>query len=113
MAVDITIAELASDLRIVGTADDPLPAAAQAELRRHRQTAIAIIEKRTSGAPVDVENSAASAMVGYLYDRPTAPQGSRFANVWINSGASSLLADWIIRPTATIGEFVETSEEEV
>ena len=67
------------------------------QLRGFQTLARALVAKSAPEAPGDVQTEAIVAVVSYLYDRPSASSGSRFANVWKNSGAAAMLRAWTVR----------------
>ena len=72
-------------------------------LTRYLATATALVEDYAAGAPENIQNTAASMIVGYLYDAPVS-QGARFANALANSGAQLLLSRWQSRRVAIVGD---------
>lgn len=69
----------------------------EAQLKGHQNLARALVGQQAPNAPNEVQLEAVISIVGYLYDRPSAASGARFANVWRNSGASSMLRPWLKR----------------
>ena len=92
MAVEITVAELASAVRVSDSAEET------AEVTRLRDYAITAIARHLGGeyegAPVAVVNEATVRLVGYLFDQPTASRGSSYANALRFSGAARMLLPW-------------------
>lgn len=100
---EITVAQLATDLRLIGApTEDVLPADTEI-LGRLLPMAKQIVDDRTDDVPEALRNAAISVIVAYMYDKPSTSQHSRFANVWVNSGASSILSNYVVRPTAELG----------
>ena len=99
----VTVADVALDLRLVTQAEEDLDAGLSAMLARHLGAAAAIVEQRAPGAPEALADAATIAIAAYLFDRPSAPSGSRFANAWTNSGASSMLARYVRRRARSVG----------
>ena len=94
MAVDVT--QLAAALRLGdGTTAPAEPIASQ--LTRLLGVANAQITKVASGAPDEVKDEAVIRFAGYLFDQPTASRGESYANAWRNSGAASLVSQWVER----------------
>ena len=89
MAVDITVDALAASIR-VGTTTEEL-----AEITRLRDYAIAEFSAHLGDAYQDatpaILNEATVALVGHLYDKPTAARGLAFANAMRQSGAGRML----------------------
>ena len=92
MAVTITLAEVAADRRLGDGTTDPLEPIAGV-LRRYMETATALVQSYAPDAPVGVQNTSVSLIVGYLYDAPVA-DSTRYANALANSGAETLLYRW-------------------
>ena len=80
-----------------------LHAAQVATLGRALATAETLVSERAPNAPVALADAATIAIAGYLYDRPTASGGTRFANAWANSGASTMLAAYVRRRARVLG----------
>ena len=88
MAVTLTVAELASAIRLGETAEE------LAQVTRLLASATAIVTKHAPGAPDAIQNEAAIRVAGYLFDMPQAAQGSGFGDVLRNAGALALLFQW-------------------
>ena len=99
----VSVGDLALDLRLIATATEAVPAGQTAILMRHLDAAAALVTERTSGAPDSLKDAAVIAVAAYLFDRPTASGGTRYASAWTNSGASDLLAAYIRRRAGVIG----------
>lgn len=97
----VSVNTLATDLRLV--AGSTVPTAIQETLARSLVAAMAIVEKRAPDAPEAVSDAAITAIVGYVYDRPFAGAGERYANAYRNSGAAAMLAPWQSLRAAPIG----------
>ena len=110
MAVDL--ATLAIELRLHTDPATPPAEPLAGVLGRALEAAKGIVGERAGqNAPEAVTDQATIAVASYLYDRPTAPQGERFANAWRNSGAASMLAPWAkVRAVPIGGEDVAVSE---
>ena len=93
----VTVNDLALDLRLIAEAEAELEAGHKAILTRHLGAAQALIEERAPGAPDALKDAATVAVAGYLFDRPSAPSGNRFASAWSNSGASAMLGRYVRR----------------
>ena len=89
MAVDI--ATLAVELRLATDPASPPPEPLSGTLSRTLRAAQAIVNPSASAddAPEAIRDLAVIAVASYVFDRPTAPQGERFANPWRNSGAEA------------------------
>lgn len=108
----VTVADLAIDLRILATppadgestaAPPGLEAAQVAVLARILATAQVLVTERASSAPEALRDQAVLAIAAYLYDRPSAGAGTRYANAWANSGASEILSAYVTRRARVIG----------
>ena len=92
MAVTLTVIEAAADRRLgdgVNVPAEPI----NGVLSRLLATATAIVENYAPNAPESVMNTAASLILGYLYDAPVG-DSTRFANALANSGAQLVLSRW-------------------
>ncbi len=85
MAVTFTVSEVARSIRAVESPD------VLAELTRLLAYASAEVTRISPLAPDQVHNRAATQIVGYAYDRPTASKGMAFASILRNSGAGAVL----------------------
>ena len=85
MAVDATVNDVGRSLRAVVSPD------VTAELGDLLEYASGEVLRIAPSAPDTVHNRAAIAIVGYLYDRPTAGRDKAYANVVRNSGAGAML----------------------
>ena len=99
MAVDLTVAALASALRVGDSPEETaqitrLLAYAQAAISRHLGAAYAT-------APAAVVNESAIRLAGYLFDQPTASRGSAFADGLRNSGAAAILLPYRVHRAGT------------
>ena len=92
LPVKLTAAKLAARLRLTQTVA-ALPETS-GMLTGYQTLARELMEQYAPDAPAGAATEAVLAIVGYLYDRPTAGSGARWANVWRNSGAASMLAPW-------------------
>ena len=72
-------------------------------LTRHLAAAEALVTERTTGAPDALKDAAVLAIASYLYDRPSAGSGTRYASAWRNSGASDTLGAYVRRRVGVIG----------
>lgn len=99
----VTVGDLALDLRLITDATTPLALGQGAILTRLLAAAETIVNERTSGAPDATREAAILAIAGYLYDKPSAGSGTRYASAWRNSGASDLLASYVRRQAVVIG----------
>ena len=93
MAVDITVAQLATALRTTGSATEI------AEVTRLRTVAIMLVEAYAPDAPTAVQNEAVIRMCGYIYDAGP----GRGANPFRQSGAASLLSRYRERRALAVG----------
>ena len=102
MAVDI--ATLAVELRLATDPASPPPEPLSGTLSRTLRAAQAIVSERIrDDAPEAIRDLAVIAVASYVFDRPSAAQGDRFANAWRNSGAEAMLSRWISRRAVAIG----------
>ena len=99
----VSVGDLALDLRIIAEGTAAVPAGQSEILTRLLAAAEAMVAERTSGAPVALADAAVLSIAAYLYDRPTAGGGSRYASAWRNSGASEILSAYILRRAVVIG----------
>ena len=100
MVVTLTVIEAAADRRLgngVVAPAEPI----NGILSRYLATATALVEDYAAGAPENVQNTAASMLVGYFYDAPVS-QGPRYANALANSGAQLVLSRWQSRRIAIV-----------
>ena len=102
MAVTLTVIQAAADRRLgngVAAPAEPI----NGILTRYLAAATALVEDYAVAAPEEIQNTAASMLVGYMYDAPVS-QGARFANALANSGAQLLLSRWQSQRVAIIGD---------
>ena len=102
MAVTIDVIAIAADRRLgngVVAPAEPI----NGILPRYLLTATALVEDYASAAPENVQNTAASMLVGYFYDSPIS-EGARYANALANSGAQLLLSRWQSRRVTIVGD---------
>ena len=99
MAVTLTAAQLAVELRLIAKSTDTIPAGQQAILDRHLAASSVLIDGYASAAPTAVANEAAVRLASYLYDR--AGSEGRAGNPMITSGSAHLLARYRTR-TVTV-----------
>ena len=107
----IALDDLLVSLRI----NPPVPDDLAVELRRRISVADALVNRYAPGAPSDIRDEAVVLIVGYLHDRPSAPQHG-FAYVFRSSGAEPLLAPWrapnlgganvVVGPTGQASPFI-------
>ena len=95
MAVTLTRAELALELRIITAETDTIDAGQAAVLDRLLAASTAIVDGYAPEAPVALANESVVRIAGYLFDR--APHEGRGRNPLILSGAAYLLARWRTR----------------
>lgn len=104
----ITLAQLAVGLRITADPTATLDAGVTAELTRVLAYATAVVQDRAPTAPDAYADEATLRIAGYLYDQPSAPGGTQWANAFRNSGAGSILAPYISRRAVAIGDGPES-----
>ncbi len=85
MAVGVTVAEVARSIRAADSTE------VTAELTALLAYATQEVTRIAPSAPDPAHNRAAIAVIGYIYDRPTAAANMAFANVLRNSGAGAML----------------------
>ena len=103
----VTLADLAVDLRLITNPEDTIEPGQIVILTRLLAVAETLVSERAAGAPEALKDSAAILLASYLYDKPTAGQSGRYANSWVNSGAASLLSNYIRRRAKAIGPGAE------
>ena len=100
----VTVAVLATELRVWTDPNSPPPEPLAGVLARTLRASQAIVSERVrDDAPEAIRDLAVIAVASYVHDRPSAPQGERFANPWRNSGAEQMLSRWIDRRAVAIG----------
>ena len=99
----ISVENLALDLRLIVDPADTIEPGQIEILNRLLAVAETLISERASGAPDALKDSAVISLASYLYDRPTAGAAGRYANAFVNSGAASLLSNYIRRRAKAIG----------
>ena len=102
MAITITVAELASAIRVGSTTKETT------EVSRIRDYAVVAISQNLTvavydDAPEEVVNMAATLMVGYLYDKPTVSGGVSLANAMKFSGAGNVLFPYRVAGAGLVG----------
>ena len=85
MAITLSVADVARSLRAVDSPD------VLAELADLLAYASAEVTRIAPNAPDTAHNRAATSIVSYLYDRPTAGREMLYSNVIRNSGAGAML----------------------
>ena len=90
MALTATVADVSRSIRAVDSPD------VLAELEDLLAYASAEVTRIAPSAGYKVHNRAAIAIVGYIYDRPTAGREMAYANVIRNSGAGAMLLPYRI-----------------
>ena len=98
MSVTATIPEIVRSIRAV---DNP---AVTAVLTVYLGYATTEVTRIAPTAPDVVHNRAATSIVGYLYDRPTAWRMMAFSNVIRNSGAGAMLLPYRAHRAGTTAE---------
>ena len=94
MAVNVT--QLAAALRLgdgVTAPDEPLLGI----LTRLLGVGDATVALLAPDAPDVIKDEAVINYAAQLYDKPSAASGNRYAAAWLNSGAASLVASWVVR----------------
>ncbi len=107
----VTVAQLAVELRIATDPDTPPDEPLASVLSRALRAAKAVVHERVNPAtPEALRDIGVIAVASYLFDRPSAAPGARFANAWENSGAGAMLSRWMTRRAVAIGG--ETEDED-
>ena len=105
MAVRATVSDVARAIRAVDSPD------VTAELADLLEYASAEVKRIAPSAGYKVHDRAAIAIVGYLYDRPTAGREMAYANVIRNSGAGAMLLPYRIHRGGSTTPAEEPAEE--
>ena len=92
----VTVEELSAALRI-GDGIVATPEPTLSILTRLLGVGQAFVELRADGAPDAIKDEATVRMAAYLWDQPNAAVGGRYSDAWYSSGASALVARWVIR----------------
>ena len=100
---NVSLADLAVDLRVITNPEDTIEPGQIVILTRLLAVAETLISERASSAPDTLKDSAVIQIASYLYDKPTAGAAGRYANAFVNSGAASLLSNYIRRRAKAIG----------
>ena len=100
----VTTIELAIALRVLVDVNDPINSAQEMELERINTFATQVVEDRAPSAPDVYKNEAIIKLAGYIYDQPTSPGGTLWANAFRNCGAGTILASFIERRALVVGE---------
>ena len=103
----VSLADLAVDLRVITNPEDTIEPGQIVILTRLLAVAETLVSERAAGAPEALKDSAVISLASYLYDKPTAGAAGRFANSWVNSGAASVLSNYIRRRARAIGPGAE------
>ena len=111
-AVAVDLGTLAVELRLATDPDNPPSEPLASVLSRALRAAKVMVNERVHPAtPQDLRDIGIVAVASYVFDRPTAPQGERFANVWRNSGAEMMLSRWVSRRALPIGGEIDEADE--
>ena len=105
MAVRATVSDVARAIRAVVSPD------VTAELTDLLEYASGEVTRIAPGAGYRLHNRAAIAIVGYLYDRPTAGREKAYANVVRNSGAGAMLLPYRVHRGGSTTPAEEPAEE--
>ena len=101
MAVTIDVLALAADLKL-GDGETALEEPVAGTLTRLLATATALVLQYAPSAVDSVHDTSAALVCAYLYDKPTAGPGNRFADAVGNSGAAALLGPYRSRTVTVI-----------
>ena len=99
----VSVENLAVDLRLITDPADTIEPGQVEVLTRLLAAAETLVSERASSAPDALKDSAIIQIASYLYDKPTAGASGRYANSFVNSGAASLLSNYIRRRAKAIG----------
>ena len=102
----VSVEDLAVDLRITTNPEDTIEPGQRIILTRLLAVAETLVSERASSPPDALKDSAIISLASYLYDKPTAGAAGRYANAFVNSGAASLLSNYIRRHAKAIGPLV-------
>ena len=80
-----------------------------AELQDILDAAIATVEHEAPDAPDAVKDLAVKRFAAYQWDQPFAARSQSFANAFLNSGAGSVLAKWVVRRLADPDDYPAAS----
>ena len=94
MAIGITVAQLAVELRISADPNTDPPEPYRTLLTRQRHVADTIIDEYAPAAPGNIQDEAAVRYIGYVLDRPTSYAGTAYSDVFRHSGAMNVLAPY-------------------
>ena len=92
----VNVTQLAAALRLgdgVTAPDEPLLGI----LTRLLGVGEATVALLAPDAPDVVKDEAVINFAAQLYDKPSAASGNKYAAAWLNSGAASLVASWVVR----------------
>lgn len=103
----VSVNSLALDLRLITNPEDTIEPGQIVILTRLLAVAETLVSERAAGAPEALKDSAVILLASYLYDKPTVGQSGRYANSWVNSGAASVLSNYIRRRAKAIGPGAE------
>ena len=99
----VVLADIAVDLRIITNPEDTVEPGQVVILTRLLAVAETLVNERAATAPSALKDSAIISISSYMYDKPSAGAAGRYANAFVNSGAASLLANYIRRRAKAIG----------
>ena len=102
MAVNLTVAQLATELRVGDTPEETamvtrLLAYCTEAVSKHLGTVY-------STTPDSVVNEAVIRLAGYQFDRPYAPRGTGYAKALANSGAGAILLPYRVHRAGSTAE---------
>ena len=105
MAVRATVSDVIRSIRAVDSVD------VRAEIEGLLAYASTEVSRIAPGAGYRVHDRAAIAIVGYLYDRPTAGRGLAYSNAIRNSGAGAMLSPYRVHRAGSTAARVAEAEE--
>ena len=104
MAVTLDVAQLAQGMMLVGATSGVVDTPVEpiyGRLERFLATATAMVAARTLPTMPDfVADECAIKLSSYWWNQPPAARMSGYANVWVNSGAANISADWVQRQSS-------------
>lgn len=109
MAVTVTVADIALELRLIADASDTVPSGHSVILTRLMATASALVLRYAPAAPDSQHNEAVVRVCGYLYDVGPHERG-RMQDPLAQSGASALLGPWRAQRAVSVAPEEDTDE---
>ena len=98
----VSLSQLGVELRIIADPSDTLEDAQSQVIENILNFAQGVVDERAPNAPAWAKDEAVIRLSAYRYDMPSAPIGGGYSDFFTNSGAASLLSDWITRRAVTL-----------